>query len=68
MKFYSDFCIKLEQSYIGQNKEIGINLKRTLFKDLEIIDGYEKYWVLDKGLVKIGEKIKICDLKFLFFC
>lgn len=57
MRFYSYFCIKLEQSYIGQNKEIGINLKRMLFKDLEIIDSYEKYWVTDKGLVKIGEEI-----------
>lgn len=56
MRFYLYFCIKLEQSYI-ESKEIAINLKRMLFKDLEIIDGYEKYWVLDKGLVKIGEEI-----------
>lgn len=43
MRFYSYFCIKLEQSYIGQSKEIGINLKGMLFQDLEIIDSYENY-------------------------
>lgn len=50
MRFYSYFGIKVEQSYIGESKETGMNLKRMLLKDLEIIEGYENYYkgVLEK--------------------
>lgn len=44
MRFYSYLNVKLEQSYIvRKQRKIGTNLKRMLFNDLEIFEGYKRY-------------------------